>query len=310
MKYSITIPAYKDTYLKECIDSILSQTVSDLELIILNDASPFDIDSIIAIYGDSRVRYYKNEKNVGAVDVVDNWNKCLELAKGDYIICMGDDDRLLPNCLEEYDKLISKYPGLGVYHAWTEIIDEKGNFKRMTSARCEFETVYSLIWHRWIGQRSQYIGDFLFDAKFLRENGGFFKLPLAWASDDITAIIAASETGIANTQVVTFLYRENDQTISNTGNAKVKILALMQEREWYVNFLKKRPEDELDSKFYNDIMERMPFFYEAKAKMTIASDLDNSIFSVFFWIREHNNYCYSIKTVVSALKSKILKFFA
>ncbi|MBQ8672678.1 MAG: glycosyltransferase, partial [Bacteroides sp.] len=47
MKFSITIPAYKRTYLQECIDSILAQTYTDFELIIVNDASPEDLDSIV-----------------------------------------------------------------------------------------------------------------------------------------------------------------------------------------------------------------------------------------------------------------------
>src|SRR5574344_1437663 len=104
MKYSITIPSYKSTFLNECIDSVLCQTYNDFELIILNDASPENIDDIISKYEDPRIRYYKNKINVGAVNVVDNWNKCLEYAKGNYIICMGDDDKLAPNCLEEYNK--------------------------------------------------------------------------------------------------------------------------------------------------------------------------------------------------------------
>ena len=62
-KFSITIPAYKRTYLQECIDSILGQTYTDFELIIVNDASPEDLDSIVNSFSDSRIRYYKNEKN-------------------------------------------------------------------------------------------------------------------------------------------------------------------------------------------------------------------------------------------------------
>lgn len=58
MKFSITIPAYKAKFLKECIDSILSQTYNDFELIIVNDASPEYLDSIINGYSDSRIRYY------------------------------------------------------------------------------------------------------------------------------------------------------------------------------------------------------------------------------------------------------------
>ena len=50
MKFSIAIPAFKAKYLKECIDSILAQTYKDFELIIVNDASPEDIDSVVKPY--------------------------------------------------------------------------------------------------------------------------------------------------------------------------------------------------------------------------------------------------------------------
>ena len=114
--FSILVPTYKAKFLKECIDSVLSQTYTNFELIIVNDASPEDIDSIVSICSDDRLRYYKNKKNIGAVDVVDNWNLCLSYAVGDYVICMGDDDKLTPNCLEEYLKLIEKYPKLEKNH--------------------------------------------------------------------------------------------------------------------------------------------------------------------------------------------------
>jgi glycosyltransferase involved in cell wall biosynthesis len=66
IKFSILIPVYKSKYLKECIDSILMQTFNNFELIILNDDSPEDIDNIVSSYQDNRIRYYKNDKNVGA----------------------------------------------------------------------------------------------------------------------------------------------------------------------------------------------------------------------------------------------------
>ena len=235
MKFSITIPAFKAAYLKECIDSILVQTYKDFELIIVNDASPEDLTSIVKSFDDPRIRYYINEKNCGAINVVDNWNKCLSYATGEYIICMGDDDKLLPNCLEEYVKLINKYPNLGVYHAWTEIIDENSCVIQMQEARPLHEGVYSMMWERWRG-RLQYIGDFLFDRKLLVSNGGFYKLPLAWGADDISVYIAAQNKGIANMQVPGFQYRVNSNTITSTGNALIKMEAIRLEEQWYKFF--------------------------------------------------------------------------
>ena len=112
--FTIAIPAYKRRFLKEAIDSVIAQTYSHFELVIVDDASPDDLFSVVSQYEDDRIRYYRNEVNIGAVNVVDNWNKCLKYSTGDYIICMGDDDRLLPCCLEELVTLMDKYPGLGV----------------------------------------------------------------------------------------------------------------------------------------------------------------------------------------------------
>lgn len=55
---SIGIPAYKATYLKEAIDSVLNQTYTKFELIIVNDKSPENIEEIISTYNDKRIRYY------------------------------------------------------------------------------------------------------------------------------------------------------------------------------------------------------------------------------------------------------------
>ena len=153
MKFSILVPAYKDLFLKECIDSILSQTYADFELIIANDCSPFDIDGIVSQYTDDRIIYYKNERRFGAVELVKNWNQCLAHANGDYVICMGDDDKLLPNCLSDYVDLIKKYPNLDLYHMRTQVIDENSNIINIQEDRPDRESVYSIIWHYWNKRR-------------------------------------------------------------------------------------------------------------------------------------------------------------
>ena len=94
---SIGIPAYKATYLKEAIDSVLNQTYTKFELIIVNDKSPENIEEIISTYNDKRIRYYKNEDNLGKTSIVLNWNKCLSYANGDFFVLLCDDDIMLPN---------------------------------------------------------------------------------------------------------------------------------------------------------------------------------------------------------------------
>ena len=224
-KFSVTVPAYKSQFLKECIDSILVQTYTNFELIIVNDNSPQNLDSIVSQYHDVRIRYYKNKVGFGAENVVGNWNKCLEYATGDFIICMGDDDKLLPNCLEDYVKLIEKYPTLNLYHTMTEIIDANSEIFNIQESRPERESMLAMLWGRLNG-RIQYIGDWLFRVSKLRENGGFFSLPYAWFSDLLTTIIASEEGGVANTLRPGFQYRDSRITISNSSNnASGKVIA-------------------------------------------------------------------------------------
>ena len=305
MKYSITIPAFKSTFLKECIDSILSQTYSDFELIILNDASPEPIEEIVDQYDDKRIHYYKNEKNVGAIDVVDNWNKLLKLAQGEYIICMGDDDMLANNCLEEYNLLIDKHPGLDVYHARTMMIDENSEFCNLQEARPEFESVYSMIWHRTFKYRIQFVGDYLYRNKTLRKNGGFYKFPLAWESDCVTSFIAASSHGIANGYLPTFYYRINRRTISSSKQINLKMDALFNYEKWIDSFLLKEPKNNLDKIYHFLIKKDIHSIIKRHKLFMIATDRNN----ILYWWKNHTKYNLSVKDVIKAFCISIASSF-
>ena len=249
MKFSILIPTYKDRFLKDCIESVLNQTYDDFEIIIVNDASPYDIDSVVTKYVDSRIHYFRNEIGFGAEKVVGNWNKCLSFAKGDYVICMGDDDMLLKNCLQDYAVLIEKYPYLDVFHGRSEIVDENAKLKELQESRPEWESAYSVLYHQCHCHRRQFIGDFLFRTEALRQEGGFYKLPYAIYSDNITGLRAAENKGVANTQNIVFQYRKNSHTI--TGNPQYKEFAMdaLLAYHWYYKFLEKIPSDPTDQKF-------------------------------------------------------------
>ena len=276
MHFSVTIPAYKATYLYDAIASVLNQTYQDFEIIIIDNASPEDLKTIVDKFSDSRIKYFRNEKNCGAINVVDNWNICLSYAQGNYVICMGDDDMLFPNCLENYYILIKKYPGLGVYHAWTEIIDEDGNFFKMQHPRPEYESVFSMIWSRWNGRTRQYIGDFCFDTELLKADGGYYKLPLAWGSDDITSVRAAARSGIANMQSLGFAYRENRYTITSTGNDYIKLQAINSEKEWYKDFFVNVNTSDMskeDSLFLMDLKQNIDSYYNKLMKFVFIKGL-------------------------------------
>lgn len=308
-KISILIPAYKPTYLKECIDSVLTQSYKNFELIVVNDHSPFDIDSILASYTDNRINYYKNEKGFGAERLVQNWNKCLEYAKGDYLICMGDDDKLLSNCLYDYIELINKYPDLDVYHTQAVIINELSKPISIQEARPEYESVYACIWHLWQGQR-QFIGDWLFKTTALRKKGGFFSTPYAWAADHLTVFSLAAEKGIANMQTIGFQYRENRSSITQDKHCtSKKVDAMLIAQNWHKEFLKESPSNNID-KIYRDILKNNLASHIAKRIATdISKQLANNPFAITYWLTHKKQYQLNKNIILKAIAYAIAERF-
>ena len=232
MKFSIGIPAYKAKYIQECINSILAQSYSDFELIIVNDASPEDIDGIVNTFTDSRIRFFTNEQNYGAERVIENWNKCLSLARGEYFLLMGDDDVLAPTYLETFYKVINCHPNYNVFHCQTIIIDSNGIKIQYSKPLAEFESLLEMICNRVINNRIQFISDFVYNTNEIKRLGGFFDLPLAQMSDDITAYLLCDTKGIANVQDYLFYYRQHGRTISSTGNEYLILNSISKGQNW------------------------------------------------------------------------------
>ena len=288
MKFSILIPAFKDTFIKECIDSCLAQTYENFEIIVVNDNSPYNIEYIIKGYSDKRIRYYRNKEGYGAERIVDNWNHCLGYATGDFVLCIGDDDKLKQNCLEEYIHLINRHPNFDIYHMRMEIIDQDSNIITIQEDRPETETAYSMIWHFWHG-RKQVIGDWCFNTKTLKEKGGFVYMPYGWSADNITAFKFATEKGIANARIPGFQYRETNLTITNRHTpetTKGKIEAWKQVRNWYNDYFKNNnPQNEVDTIYKNDLIKLLGRYYDRKIEGEIEDGLSDYPYSILAWLR-------------------------
>ncbi|MGD1860715.1 MAG: glycosyltransferase family 2 protein [Leptolyngbyaceae cyanobacterium] len=106
MKFSIVITTYNRlTFLKRAIDSALNQTVP-CEIIVVDDASEDGTDSYVRSLGD-RVIYHRNQKNLNHAGSV---NAGVEIATGDWIKFLDDDDYLAENCIEKMTAAIAQNP--------------------------------------------------------------------------------------------------------------------------------------------------------------------------------------------------------
>src|SRR5581483_3832183 len=125
---SIIMPAFNsEKYIEEAIESVLSQSFRNWELIIINDASTDKTHELIRKYKkkDKRIVYIKNRKNSG---LVMNLIKGLRLSKGGYIARIDSDD-----IWTDKDKLKKQFnflrdnPGYGLVGCWAKVVDVKSN---------------------------------------------------------------------------------------------------------------------------------------------------------------------------------------
>jgi glycosyltransferase involved in cell wall biosynthesis len=117
-RVSVVIPTYNSAAMvKEAIDSVLAQTYSDFEVVVMDDGSTDDTESVVRQFGD-RVRYFKQEnQGVSAAR-----NAGIKRSRGDYLAFLDSDDLWLTEKLAEQIPLLERDPKLGlVYCDWTVV---------------------------------------------------------------------------------------------------------------------------------------------------------------------------------------------
>ena len=126
-KISVIIPLYNhEKYIREAVYSVLEQTVSDFELIIIDDGSTDGSEGIVSRIKDERIQYYFQE-NRGAHYTI---NRGIKLAEGEYISILNSDDVYYSSRFEEVLKILEGDHSIRAVFSHIEFIDEKGEFIR------------------------------------------------------------------------------------------------------------------------------------------------------------------------------------
>ncbi len=249
------MPAYKLTYIGEAIRSIFLQTNSEWELVIVDDCSPEPLFDIVSTFKDPRIRYYRNEVNLGGINLVKQWNHSISFAKGDYIVLAADDDLYRPTFCEEIIRLAKKYPQVDLIHSSVEQIDEDGKHLWDDSILPEFTNKYEYL-NWWVTGRSfTCVGNFAFKRLALLELGGFIDYPCAFGSD-IATPISLSRNGVANTQKMLFCFRQSPHHLSaDSSRFKEKLEGTSQLSEFLRAIRYEEPDNATDKEYYSIINE-------------------------------------------------------
>jgi len=113
-RVSVLTPIYNTnpTHLREMIESILNQTFTDFEFLILSDSPDnTEIDAVVKSYKDKRIKYSKNKHNMG---ISASRNKLLKMARGEYVAIFDHDDISVPTRLAQEVEYLDANPHIGV----------------------------------------------------------------------------------------------------------------------------------------------------------------------------------------------------
>jgi glycosyltransferase involved in cell wall biosynthesis len=118
------MPFYSGLYhLEAALMSLLAQTMSDWEAIVVDDAGPESAEALVARVGHPRIRYVRNDTNLG---LAENWNKALSLATTDLVTIFHCDDELEPHYAATMMALMDRHPQAVAGHCRVMLIDDAG----------------------------------------------------------------------------------------------------------------------------------------------------------------------------------------
>jgi glycosyltransferase involved in cell wall biosynthesis len=129
-KFSVILPVRNGgEYLKECVNSILGQTLNDFNLIVLDNCSEDGGLEWIESLNDERIILHKSEK---PLSIEKNWGRIKLVYKNEFMTMIGHDDILFPDYLAEMNSLIDRHPAASLYQSHFEYIDKDG----ITTRKC------------------------------------------------------------------------------------------------------------------------------------------------------------------------------
>ena len=163
-------------FLYDAIASILDQTFTDFEFLLIDDASSDNSHDIIQSFNDARIRYVKNNKNVGQTASL---NYGLNLSKGKYIARMDQDDLSHRDRLFIQHNYMEQNPNISVVGSWAELINENGDYIGTTIHPTKYSDIKeSIAFGCPISHSSAF-----FRKKIIDEIGGYPKdivVPMDW----------------------------------------------------------------------------------------------------------------------------------
>ena len=235
---AIVIPAYKYTFIKSTLDSIVKQTNTNFNVYIGDDCSPEDLYSVIREYESRITIFYKRfDNNLGGENLVAQWERCIDLVQDEeWVWLFSDDDIMEVNCVERfYDEIVNKKPLFDLYHFDVKVIDEENRILKYARFPSCINSEQLLI-QKLRGRLNSYVVEFIFRKSTFEKLGRFQFFDLAWNSDISTWVKLGYDKGIKTIEGAHVLWRASGENISpnhkDLGIVRRKIEANIDFSEW------------------------------------------------------------------------------
>ncbi len=169
---TIAIPTYNraDHYLGQALKSARNQTYSNLDIIVADNCSVDATATFVSSITDSRIRYIRHPVNIGATN---NFNFCLQEAKGDYFLLLSDDDLIDDDFVETCMNSVQCDSDIGIIRTGTRVIDANDQILRESPNMVGGYSTSDFFRGWFAGKTAMYLCSTLYHTERLREIGGF-----------------------------------------------------------------------------------------------------------------------------------------
>lgn len=214
---TIGIPTYNraDIFLRNALESAINQTYKNIEIIVSDNCSQDNTESLVKTYSNKCIRYFRQSENIAAND---NFNFCLEKANGKYFLLLHDDDLVDNDFIESCIQAIDGSEDVGIIRTGTRVIDSQG---RVLSERKNIvgslpTNEFFLAWFK--SKTDLYLCSTLFNTERLKEIGGFNSKHQLF-QDVLAETTLAAKYGRVDVQEIKASFRKH--AMQNTALSKI-----------------------------------------------------------------------------------------
>lgn len=215
---TIGIPTYNraDGYLKEAIQSALNQTYPNLEIFISDNCSDDNTEGLVKSFNVSIIRYHRHDKNIGGTN---NFNFCMNNARGVYFLLLHDDDKIDEDFIEVCMQAINFKDDVGLIRTGMRRIDSNGAVigKKENLVGGLSTTDFFIGWFE--GKTPMHLCSTIFNTKKLQEIGGYFSKHNLF-QDVVPEAILAAKFGRVDVREIKASFRNHPSQKTNAIQIK------------------------------------------------------------------------------------------